>query len=286
MPGDQRIIVAHDLTGRSTDALQRGARLARTLGARLVIVHAVDDGLPARLSETVSSLARDELERLAAPLRAELGEGRVDALLLHGSPWRMVVEAANAPDCRLLVIGPHRWRGLGELFAGSFAERILRAAQRDVLLARLPAVDDHGRVLVGIDFSPASRRALLSAAELAPGAEIILVSAYHVLFRGIIARGHDPGEDPALEAEKRRLEREIGSQMDDFLADMPERLRGARRIIAEGGPAALLSCLAEYEEADLIAVGAHARGRLAELLLGSTARDLADFAPCDLLVAR
>lgn len=279
----QKIIVAHDLSERANLAAGRAAALAARLGIRLVLVHAVDDHLPRKVQDAMRTLGKQELDKVAAELSLRLDEGRVEVEILSGSPWRAVAAAANAPDCRLVVIGSHRWRGLGELFSGSFASRLLRSVRRDALVARNPG--DYARVLVGIDFSPASRAALLSAAELAPDAEIILVSAYHVPFKAFIDLAVPGDED--VKTVKEWIEREIHAQMDTFLDGLPDRLRQARRILAEGGPTVVLTAQANHQEADLVAVGSHARPALAAGFLGSTARDLVDLGePSDVLVAR
>jgi len=54
--------------------------------------------------------------------------------------------------------------------------------------------------------------------------------------------------------------------------------------VIEGGPAAVLRAAAE--DADLLVVGNQGRGNLASALLGSTSAEVADSAPCPVVIVR
>lgn len=121
------------------------------------------------------------------------------------------------------------------------------------------------RILVGVDGSEDSRRALEWAAELAGpiDAEVVAVHALGLL------EHLEPGADPVPSAPHRD---EIEAAFEErWCAPLAERpgVR-ARRVIEDGPPAMVLLRLADQEEVDLVVVGSRGVGGFDELLLGST----------------
>jgi nucleotide-binding universal stress UspA family protein len=143
------------------------------------------------------------------------------------------------------------------------------------------------RIVVAVDLSEASLRAVDLAAELAAkfAANLVLL---HV--------GHDvSGPDPGLEAFARMEHiREPGptlmlEAMRDSLIPACERAgaQGAQKVSIEavvGDPAQRILAFAAGEKADMIALGSRGHGRLAGLLLGSVAQKVVAHATCPVLV--
>ena len=128
------------------------------------------------------------------------------------------------------------------------------------------------RILVAIDFSPASRRALRYATDLAiqTGA---LLDAVHVITPVIpLAVGPEPVVAGAalMVDERREVERELEAWCEDGRAEGIT----CKVHLKEGDPATkILECVEELY-ADHLVLGAHGHGALQEFLLGSVARDV------------
>ena len=128
------------------------------------------------------------------------------------------------------------------------------------------------RILVAIDFSPASRRALRYATDLAiqNGA---MLDAVHVLTPVIpLAVGPEPvaASTTMMLDERREVEQELEAWCE------PGREEGinCRVHLREGDPASeILACVEELY-ADHLVLGAHGHGALQDFLLGSVARDV------------
>ena len=128
------------------------------------------------------------------------------------------------------------------------------------------------RILVAIDFSPASRRALRYATDLAiqNGA---MLDAVHVLAPVIpLAVGPEPVAASAtlMLDERREVEHELEAWCD------PGREEGinCKVHLLEGDPATkILECV-DSLYADHLVLGAHGHGALQDFLLGSVARDV------------
>lgn len=139
-PRMRRILVPLDFSGKSREALRYATPVASKFGARLVLLHvleekadiAQDKPLPSgnprrtaahkRLRETALQFAQPELiER---------------TIVRVGPPAREIVAAARTLGVDLLAITTEGKRGLGRLIRGSVAEQVLRLAPCPVLAVR------------------------------------------------------------------------------------------------------------------------------------------------------
>lgn len=146
----QRILVPVDGSPTARRGLQEAIKLARLTGARLRLMHVVDElalasGLEAATMMTgdMLQLLRQGGERLLAKERARAEKAGVaaDSVLadsLAGRICDQVVAQAKAWRADLIVLGTHGRRGVGRLLLGSDAEMIVRLATVPVLLVRAP----------------------------------------------------------------------------------------------------------------------------------------------------
>ncbi|KIT16116.1 universal stress protein [Jannaschia aquimarina] len=267
-----RILVATDLSARSDRALARGIALARSTGAELNVVSVVDDDLPAELI-----LAHEE--KAEEVLKARLEKEGVEARLHveNGHPVQMVPGLARAIGADLLVVGGHRGRGWEDWISEPNLTRILRAIECDALVALQPPEVEWTRIVLGWDGSPVCRAAIGLARALAPEAELIP------------ARAVAPPSAAAMGAAIAVVEenRIATDEAEESLRAVSETLEGpvGKPQVRVGGPAWVLDRVAQDVGATAIAVGRHARGGLARLLLGHTALALAMSTQRDLLIA-
>jgi nucleotide-binding universal stress UspA family protein len=145
------------------------------------------------------------------------------------------------------------------------------------------------KILVAVDGSESSQRAVALAADLAAryGGELVLmnVMAEGTALDGELlafARSEGLGEAPLA------VMRALGTKA---IADGLARAgaAGAQRVTSEisaGDPADTILAAARGRSFDLIVVGHRGRGQLAGLLLGSVSQKLANEAPCPVLIAR
>ena len=135
------------------------------------------------------------------------------------------------------------------------------------------------RILVGVDGSPESREAARQAAVLErPGGTTTLLGAWHLAPPLVTPMTLLPawGVD----------ESEARADAEEALRAVRHELPSAAALLVHGFPAHALIGEARQAGSTLIAVGSHGRGRLAGILMGSTATQLAHEAPCSVLVAR
>jgi nucleotide-binding universal stress UspA family protein len=138
----RRILHATDFSTASGPALAEAVRLAREHSAELAILHVlvppspfVVDELPSSYLELEASARREAERRLAAAVATASNAGvrAQPRLLVGGAPADEIVRAARRWPADLIVIGTHGRTGLGRLFMGSVAERVLQRAPCPVL---------------------------------------------------------------------------------------------------------------------------------------------------------
>jgi nucleotide-binding universal stress UspA family protein len=183
-------------------------------------------------------------------------------------------------------MGTHGRRGFNRFLLGSEAERVLRFAPCPVLTVSKHAdtadlVRNLGRILVPIDFSRSSDRALEYGVWLAERHDSVL-DVVHVFDEPVVPpflmdhTGSYVATDPKMK--DRCLE-----SMDRHLA--PYRDRGIRteKHVLEGRIASTLHEFAEKQDSNLIVMGTRGLSGLDYLLLGSTAAHMVRLAPCPVL---
>ena len=146
----KRILVPLDGSATSIKGLDEAIRLASLTGARLRLIHVVDELLvvtgfetyPTYVNEVVP-LLKQQGERILedAKARALAGGATVETKLLECLGHRaseIILDEARAWNADLVVLGTHGRRGFRRLFLGSDAEQISRSSTVPVLLVRAP----------------------------------------------------------------------------------------------------------------------------------------------------
>jgi nucleotide-binding universal stress UspA family protein len=141
-------------------------------------------------------------------------------------------------------------------------------------------------ILVATDFSEPSDAALAYGRELARtfGASLTVL---HIV-DNILTRAY--GTDGVVLADpelQREIETSAQRQVDAVLFDEDRKMLGAvGLVITSNSPAAAIVTYARDAAVDLIVMGTHGRGAVAQLLMGSVAERVVRTAPCPVLTVR
>jgi nucleotide-binding universal stress UspA family protein len=145
------------------------------------------------------------------------------------------------------------------------------------------------RILLAVDGSVSSDRATqLVASFQLPPESVVRVVAVHQPYVDVLAMSWAslgdaaPGSETEEEQEARHL-REAIERAEVSLKRPGLKLEG---FLVRGRPASAIVDEAGAMQADLVVMGSRGHGTIATMVLGSTASEVVDHAPCPVLVAR
>ncbi len=145
------ILVPHDFSSCANHAAALARDVARTTGARLILVHIAEvptglgadtaimpetGGAPIKLRDYAVQGAEERLEDLASRLRKD--DMAVAIAVAIGNPVDEILRAAADAGADLIVMGTHGRTGLRHLITGSVTEKVVRHASVPVLTVRVP----------------------------------------------------------------------------------------------------------------------------------------------------
>lgn len=278
---EQSIIVGMTDTDAGRRALDWASARAAERGSRLElmtvlggVVGVVGEGrIVAESMREASSMLDREADRLRrSGIRVET---RVD----RGDPVDRLIDASTVFD--LLVIGADERGAGGKSHRGSHSIRIVAGASCPV--AVVPPAHPAGRrgVVVGIDGSTTSERALsfaLAEAELT-GEPLTVVRTWQPVPLPVTmaAYPHD-----YLAGVQKLAEEDVEAAVAGRVAEHPAI--EVRHVIERGFPGHRISELAR--RARMAVVGSHGRGPIARFFLGSTSQSVLDEMPAVVVVVK
>lgn len=262
------VLVATDFTARARLALDRAARLPLDPSGDVLLVHV--------LRANASERERDEADyQLGLLASAWEGSASLRPLLLEGRPHVELIRAARMHEAEILVFGGQAGERLGKT-----ALRVVRKADRPVLVARVAASRPYRGLLAGLALEDVAAEVVGLARQMidadAPARRIAL----HVAAtQGFAHRVSEESQRHLREREELRSKEALSSLLGPAADEWEVR-------IAHGEPTELILRESESRGIELIVVGSHARSGLVHHLLGSVAENVLNRASCDVLVGR
>ncbi len=214
----------------------------------------------------------DLLERIKAAISSRFKAVQITPLVMEGEPLAVLLEQASALHADLLVAG----KQTGGVTHGILAGNLVRKTPCDTLIVPDKARARLQRIMVPIDFSPYSIRALQLAAALhaQSAGKIEIILAHAMEMPSVMA--YRLGK--TQEALREILELDRRAAMDDFVRNFSPSLIGQVRtelMHDEGKSIAerLLNGAMEHN-ADLMVMGAKGHSKVELLLMGSVAEGI------------
>ena len=283
------IVVGVDGSAESTRALRWAAEAARQRHEPLHIVHGFAPlagfygaGLPV-LQQAYQEFVDAADALVAAAVRVARAAGGPDLVITADRPNvagpPALVEASRT--AKTVVLGCSGMGGFTGMMVGSTTVETAAHAHCAVVVVR-GRENPQGPVVVGIDGSPVSERALAAAFEEASWRDTSLVAVHSWV--DVNVDGY-PGLAPAVlgwddvEADEQRL---LAEQLAGWQEKYPD-VKVERIVVRDRPRRQLLDWSAQ---AQLVVVGSRGRGGFRGLLLGSTSQALIHHARCPVMIVR
>lgn len=292
------VLFPTDFSAMADTALDYAIALAEKHGATLHLLHAVvlhaDDPNDAahHFPDTAEIEARLEgvAERRMQERLEERGVTEIEVVRAQRrgiSTAPVILEYAEEVEADVIVMSTHGRRGLSHALIGSVTEEVVRLSPRPVLTIRAaekgPIPVGIERVLVPVDFSPHSERAVEHAIEVCR----IYEGQLHLLhvFEQPVTPEVYVGAGSAFRLDFSTQEASLRQALRD-LADRMNAGDGVEVHVREGRAVAGILAAAEEMEADLIVIATHGLGGLTHVLLGSVTEKVVRRAPCPVLTIK
>ncbi len=277
----KKILCATDLSLRADLAVDRAAGLAAQFGAELRLLHIVDEDQPREIVEVETQRARAALEARVAAIRPPIPN--IQCEIAAGSAFDSIVKKAHTWNADLLVLGAHRRRILRDVVVGTTIERVMRTGQHPVLMVNAATLVRYESVLLALDASDASARAVRAAQSLSllDNVHVSVVHAFEPLYKGML--GWAGVREDTITEYSANWEREAGEEIRRFLSQLGLDGAAAHVVLEEGAPFSAIKGAVERLRPHLLVIGTHGRTGLARALLGSVAERVLSEIECDIL---
>lgn len=278
----ESILVAVDNSHVSHSAFKQALALSASMRAKLVAV-----SVTPRYEGNMSRLEIDDADRqLSAPFRKSLEDAATYAASLGlaiktvhrtGEPSEEIVRVAEEEGVNLIVLGNTKRSKMEQVLLGRLRAKIIDGSPCDVLLVPEMSEIRYGKILVGINGTPAGMAAGQRAFDLALsyGGEVHAVTAIDVpvdqsLRYGVLKDARHKGFK-ALEAVARQGE-QLGVQVITELQ--------------EATPEKCLTGYAQEKGVQHIILGAKGYSSVGDILVGSVVERVAALATCPVQVVK
>lgn len=287
----QKILIPVDFSKHSEFAVRKGLSLAEIYHATVYILHVGENSGTA--AEQLCTFVNRIHPSNTIPMKK---------LVAQGVPANMILSVARKVGVDAIVMGSRGVSGLKYLMQGSVAEKVLRESPCPVLVTKkrkhresdsfmLPQIRNveetfqADKILVPLDFSPASKRALQYAAVLAASynSTIYTLTVFDKKFKEY-GDDHKQHTSIMIRGEKIRLSQEFPK----LLRDSEYRLPGNRvkRMLLDGDPFSKIESVVQKKEIDLIVMGTHGRTGLEHFRFGSVAEKVSRSIDCSVMTIR
>jgi nucleotide-binding universal stress UspA family protein len=288
----QKILVPVDFSEHSQFAAQQALSFAGVCGTQVYFLHVGEtaDQSAARLCRFVSELPHDQ-------------SLQIKRFVAQGTPENVILSSARKLEVNAILMGHRDLSGLQHLIKGSVAEKVLREAICPVMVIKKKKPKEFGgyvlpqlrnitdafqadKILVPLDFSPASKQALRHAVYLAScyNSTIYTLTIFDKKYKEV---GEDRKKHTAVIVHGRKIQ--LWKAFPDLLRSIPGYSREEtriKRILLDGDPFSKIESIVAKKEIDLVLMGTNGRTGLEHFLIGSVAEKVIRSIRCPVMTIR
>ena len=296
------VLVPLDGSELSEQAVPFALALAGEGGA-VALMQALPDAEPLRkpfgaitmteeeVGQMLDNLAQEDLERAEKNWAGVAPKVTITTKTVSGDAATVILETADHEQADLIAMASTGRGAIGRLTLGSVADRVMRTAEKPVLVVRgydaptSRTLPDINRVVVPLDGSDRALLAIPVAATVAKrlGASIELLTAVDMPQVVSPAMAYAPAFSPELYAEiEEESTRNANAHLDDAVAEFEKLGVSAAKHVMLGS--AVASIIEFAKHGDVIVMTSRGQGGFKRWFLGSVAEKLIRDAPAPVLL--
>jgi len=278
-------VAATDLSQASRHGARVASELAAATGGRVDLFCAVPSDASADMETFVESVSRG-LEGFAKPY-TKGGAEVAQHLAVSSDAERSILKHVKKVNAAVLVIAPRGVTGAKKFLLGSMTERLIRSCPTRLLIARRAPSRDDQRVLIAVDGSAGSARALRAGLAIcaARKARPIVVHVIAPPSSWVNVEETLSGTNSYKTAKARM--KKARPAIVQWVTRFESKDTPALQVhIREGHAAEEILAQARASNAGMIVVGTQSRSRVQEFFVGSVARGVATHAKASVLLVR
>ena len=293
----KHILVPSDFTKHSEQASLHALAIAARFKAKITFLHVVtvyddDPNSPQDFFPDIEDFykhmeirADEKLQQTQDTIAEQV---KTEQIIQRGfSPSEEILSYAEDHQIDLIAMGTHGRHSLAHFLMGSVTEKVVHHAKCPVLCTHIEedkphTIHSYERILVPVDFSEQSERALVTA-------KLLLADNGHIDILHVI----EDNIHPAYYAAET-------TSLLDFLQDLHERSQNniramikkyaddikTRVLIQDGHIARQITGCAQENNADLVVMGTHGLNALEQIFIGSVANKVIRKAPCPVMTVK
>lgn len=300
-----KILIGNSLDKNSLIPLKVGITLSKKLNKEALVLHADKladyetlDSVFAHLNlevhknyiESILDANNTALEKQLKSIGVEFENISFESI--SGSPSEVLLAEASSGDIDLIVIGHNNDKSIVDLFLGSVTGSITHKASKPVLIAKDEKCAAPKKIAVAYNFSYHCEKALEWAINLAKEnkAELELVNILPCYYQGYhVAHTLSNNFNEALEEMIQESLQKIKSKLkikEDEITALGIKTKSTVILDKDGSIPDKIIDYVNADDFDLITMGTHARGKVAELFLGSVANRVIKKSKASVLISK
>lgn len=281
----KHILVATDLSETSDFALTRAIEIAKMTNANITLLHivqknhfdnALDNILKKILPKSLWLETEEYKEELVQEKIRSASKEKINinyAIIATGKPPIKIMQYARKNKVDLLIMGAHGEYSIRDSFVGTTAEYVAKKTKCPVLIVKNHPKKAYKKILVPVDFSIPSKKALNYSLQLFPSSSLKLIHVGDYQYEDLLNK-----EKINQEISKNKLNKirksiifYLENKMKKFIKGHGKHLNKHPYSIMLGYPGPTILNEAKKFNPDLIIMGTQGHGRIHYLFIGSVA---------------
>lgn len=300
-----RFLIGHALGNKSTMPLTVGVELAKNLNVNAHVIHSDKladydtlDSVFAHLNlevkehyvDNILSAKTNEMQKQVEKIAGSHDFIKVEAR--SGMPSETLIKEAKSSDVELIVLGHDPHKGFVDMFLGRVTEAVVHRSNKSVLIVKNKESGHPKKVMVAYDFTYHCDAALDWAKTLGKklNVEVHLVNVVPCYYQGY----HE--KNVRRNSFNQALEEVIEERVSDSNTKLSKKAMEfsqenfnvvPKSIVDKNGSVSeKLKIYVEENDIDMVIMGAHSKGKISELFLGSVTSKMLKKSPVSILIAK